>query len=85
MKPGDSGFSKKQFIKGKIRYKKKTGRLIYMKASLSGHEPTDVLAYKAKHKDFPHQSTGDQWFDEAQFEAYRALGYHIATDLKINR
>jgi len=27
---------------------------------------------------FPHQSTGDQWFDESQFESYRALGYHIA-------
>jgi hypothetical protein len=27
---------------------------------------------------FPHESTADQWFDESQFESYRALGYHIA-------
>ena len=85
LKPGDSGVSKKRFIEGKIRYKKKTGKLIYMKASLSGDEPTDVLAYKAKNPTFPHQSTADQWFDEAQFEAYRALGYHIAMGLQMNR
>ena len=23
---------------------------------------------------FPQQTTGDQWFDEAQFESYRRLG-----------
>lgn len=28
--------------------------------------------------EFPRQSTGDQWFDESQFESYRALGYHAA-------
>jgi hypothetical protein len=28
--------------------------------------------------DFPDQSTGDQFFDEEQFEAYRELGYEIA-------
>jgi hypothetical protein len=27
---------------------------------------------------FPHESTGDQSFDESQFESYRALGLHIA-------
>ena len=27
---------------------------------------------------FPHQSTADQFFDEAQFESYRALGAHVA-------
>jgi hypothetical protein len=26
--------------------------------------------------DFPNQSTGDQFFDESQFESYRKLGYH---------
>ena len=29
---------------------------------------------------FPHQSTADQWFDELQFESYRALGEHIGRD-----
>ena len=29
--------------------------------------------YRLKNPDFPHQSTADQFFDEAQFEAYRCL------------
>ena len=54
------------------------GVLIYLKSSLS-HEPLPVNVYNY-HKmfpDFPHQSTADQYFDDAQFEAYRALGFHI--------
>ena len=39
--------------------------------------PDDVWRYSEKHKTFPHQSTADQWFDELQFESYRALGEHI--------
>jgi hypothetical protein len=35
-------------------------------------------------KDFPHHSTGDQFFDEEQFEAYRALGYHMASEASAN-
>ena len=30
---------------------------------------------------FPHESTGDQFFSEAQFEAYRSLGHKIASTL----
>lgn len=30
--------------------------------------------------DFPHQSTADQQFDEAQFECYRSLGQHIGAE-----
>ena len=54
------------------------GRLIYVKASVTGDEPIDVLEYKRRFPGFPHQSTGDQSFDESQFESYRALGLHIA-------
>ena len=38
----------------------------------------DVAHYKATHPDFPHETTGDQFFDEVQLESYRALGYLIA-------
>jgi hypothetical protein len=31
--------------------------------------------------DFPHQSTGDQFFDDAQFESYRQLGLAIGQRL----
>jgi hypothetical protein len=37
-----------------------------------------IAHYKAKHPMFPQESTGDQFFDETQFECYRALGYLIA-------
>jgi Patatin-like phospholipase len=54
-----------------------SGILIYLKASLTGDEPADVLEYAAIHPEFPHQTTADQFFDESQFESYRKLGYHI--------
>ena len=54
------------------------GTLVYLKASLTGDEPTDLLSYHSRKSRFPHQSTADQWFDESQFESYRKLGYHVA-------
>jgi hypothetical protein len=36
----------------------------------------DVTQYSLQNGAFPQQSTADQWFDEAQFESYRRLGYH---------
>jgi hypothetical protein len=56
---------------------RETGVLVYIKASLSGDENDYVMAYKAAHPSFPHESTMDQLFSEDQFEAYRALGEHI--------
>ena len=54
------------------------GTLLYLKSSLTGNEPADVLRYASLHPAFPHDSTADQFFDESQFESYRALGHHIA-------
>ncbi|MGH9629103.1 MAG: patatin-like phospholipase family protein, partial [Bryobacteraceae bacterium] len=53
------------------------GLLVYLKPSLSGDEPTDVRQYAAANHTFPHQTTADQFFEEAQFESYRRLGFHI--------
>lgn len=39
---------------------------------------TYIAYYKNKNPDFPHESTADQFFDESQFESYRALGYNVA-------
>lgn len=55
------------------------GILVYLKSSLTGDEPADVQHYAAVHHEFPHESTADQFFDESQFESYRALGHHVAT------
>jgi hypothetical protein len=54
------------------------GIILYMKSSLVGDEPPDLLAYRLQHDTFPQDSTGNQWFTETQFESYRRLGYHIA-------
>lgn len=71
---------------GLIRYAKdgpeeSTGTLVYIKASLTGDEPSDVLSYAVQHEPFPHQSTAEQFFGEAQFEAYRKLGEHVAWEV----
>jgi hypothetical protein len=79
---GDSKRSEWHCAVGAIRYDQRDpdalpGVLLYLKPSLIGDEPTDILQYAAVEPTFPHQSTGDQWFDESQFESYRKLGYHI--------
>ena len=53
------------------------GVLLYVKASLTGDEEDYVLDYKRRYPDFPHETTGDQFFGEEQLEAYRALGFHM--------
>ena len=77
---------KKHCALGRIIYHTGDGReeygdLIYIKASLCGKEPADVRNYKALHKEFPHQTTADQWFDEDQFESYRMLGLHAILEI----
>ena len=53
------------------------GVLIYLKPSLDGSEPADVLNFHEGDKAFPQDTIVDQWFGEAQFESYRILGSHM--------
>ncbi len=72
---------------GQIRYsdidrradgrKAEDGILIYIKPAVYEDEPEDVIHYKRTHPTFPHETTADQFFDEPQFESYRALGSYI--------
>ena len=48
--------------------------IVYVKPTLMGDEPADLQHYHDAHPDFPQQTTKDQFFDEAQWESYRALG-----------
>jgi hypothetical protein len=57
------------------------GILIYVKPIILGNEPPDVATYKASHPDFPHQGTGNQWYDESQTESYRMLGLHTIQEM----
>jgi hypothetical protein len=57
------------------------GYLIYVKPMYLGNEPPDVQSYHSGNLDFPHQTTGDQWFDESQTESYRMLGMHTMDEI----
>ena len=75
-----TGFSRSHCAIGRIRYPDRPRQhsyLIYLKNSLTGDEPAPMTNYKAMCEDFPHETTVDQFFDDAQFESYRALGVHI--------
>ena len=54
------------------------GTILYFKPTLTGDEPPDLRQYQARNQAFPHESTGDQFYDEAQWESYRRLGEHVA-------
>ena len=57
------------------------GVLIYIKPSLNGSEPADVLNFHESDKAFPQDTIVDQWFGEAQFESYRMLGSHMVGNI----
>lgn len=74
-------FGKAHCAVGRIRYPDAPpGTIIYLKSSLCGDEPPDVLHYATAAPTFPHETTADQFFSETQFEGYRALGEHIARE-----
>jgi hypothetical protein len=74
---------------GKVQYRQRAdgsggddlGWIIYFKLARTGSEPGYVADYARLNPDFPHQTTGDQVYDEAQFEAYRRLGECAAESL----
>ncbi|TXS90762.1 hypothetical protein FV139_17440 [Parahaliea maris] len=78
----DGRVSRRHWALGTIHYGDgETGQLLYIKLSYTGDEPATVRAYRELQPAFPHESTADQFFNEAQFEAYRALGEHIVEEL----
>jgi hypothetical protein len=66
----------------------KTGYFVYLKSNMIKGLSFPAKGYKANNPDFPNQSTMDQFFEPAQFEAYRELGYAsvdaFVTDLKLD-
>ena len=84
---GGQGMSRRHAVVGRIRYPEtdehvaEEGLLLYLKLSVTGDEEELIHAYRSANPDFPHQGTVDQFFDEAQLEAYRALGEHVVEDL----
>jgi len=80
---GTPPWSAERWAVGSIKYGGATpdGTLIYLKASMTGREDTTVRQYQSSHPTFPHESTGDQFYAEPQFESYRHLGRAIALEL----
>jgi hypothetical protein len=71
--------AERPMVAGEIRYPAGDyGLLLYIKPTLTGDEPSDVAQYASRNKVFPHETTLDQFFDEAQWESYRRLGEHVA-------
>ncbi len=86
LKPDSEGLSKWHCAVGRIRYdhvdpSAVPGTLIYLKLTLTGNEPSDLVSYATRCPPFPHHSTLDQFFNESQFESYRALGHHVALEV----
>jgi hypothetical protein len=77
--PGEDGFSPSDHAVGRIAYPDgSTGVLVFAKASIPRDAPPDLRAYRQQDARFPTDPTFDQFFDDRQFESYRALGAHAA-------
>lgn len=67
-------------IKAKILYPQQganpamEGTLLIVKPHRLQGMGLDTASYAERHPDFPQQTTGDQFFDEEQWEAYHQLG-----------
>lgn len=76
--PRNTQLARRGFTVGKISYSDESeGYLIYITTTLFKGLGLSALGYKAANPDFPDQTTADQFFDEAQFEAYRHLGSRV--------
>jgi hypothetical protein len=64
-----------------MRHKIKKDVTARIKPACYGNEPRDIYEYFKTNKNFPHESTADQFFSESQFESYRMLGVYTMEKL----
>ena len=77
--PVGARFAKRGHVRGAIVYPDgKQSTLILLKTTMIHELDLLTRGYKGVNRDFPDQTTADQFFDEEQCEAYRELGYEIA-------
>ena len=80
-------FSQSGYSVGRIHYPAselgpvKEGKILMVRATLVKDLPPQIYSYCAQHGQFPNESTTDQFFDEAQLEAYRELGLKLTDQL----
>lgn len=61
---------------------KKVGTLLVLKPALHPGLDLALLGYASENPSFPQETTGDQFFAEAQWEAYQRLGLDLAQALR---
>lgn len=82
LRPDAAGLCNAHFIVTRIAYPDEQGGwLLYVKLSMTGNESEYLKEFRLVHPNFPHDSSAQQLFGEAQWEAYRALGEHVGGDL----
>jgi len=78
----DATLAQQPFALGTIRYADgSNGQILYIKPVLCAGLSADIYSYWRAHPAFPDEPTSEQFFGEAQFEAYRALGQQIVLGL----
>jgi predicted acylesterase/phospholipase RssA len=82
----ETGLVRAHRVIGQITYRESNGSeshgmLFYVKPGLKADDPVDLHEYRKAHPKFPHEPTADQFFDEAQFESYRELGYQTGKEV----
>jgi hypothetical protein len=61
-------------------HKETHGELVFAQAVLTPDMPYQLLDFPQDDPGFPHDSTGDQWFNAAQFDSYQHLGHFIGQE-----
>lgn len=86
--PKGAEFAEKGYFVARIDYGErggngwpKEGIVIYLKSALIRELAVGAKGYRGANPDFPNQTTGDQFFDEEQFEAYREVGFRICEQM----
>lgn len=73
-------FAKDPFVVGDIHYPSgRVGKLFYIKPVIFDGLRLSLLGFKGAFPKFPDDSTVNQFFSEARFEAYRELGFACAS------
>jgi len=78
----DKVLMQRPYSLGTIRYADGSrGDILYIRPVLCSNLSADIYAYWRAHPAFPDEPTSEQFFAEAQFEAYRILGREIVGEL----
>jgi hypothetical protein len=61
-------------------YAETSGKIVFAQAVLSPDVPYQLLDFPQDDPGFPHDSTGDQFFNAGQFDSYQTLGHFIGKE-----